>query len=233
MSRKNEIALHIVNRLAVGPVGAAASWGLPLEGESLVAARGTAQEALVQDRSLAGRVARDVALLFASFGGLVGNRAPALESVGLNDAALTPGSAAQQAANETISVARTIEARREGGDGSPGDVVLYDQLHEDRSQAGYDRALEIAAWGGTVTARMYTSGRLSGDLPAFSPRWAGLGQMHEVGWYPNPINAGDTSSGEAEIERWWDGTDWTDRLRIREGRRWTEHQMPIFIAPEN
>jgi hypothetical protein len=162
------------------------------------------------------------------------NRAAALESVGLTDDRLygdLPDG--ERAAAETIAVARTIEARNDGSDGSPADVALYVELHEDQTDGGYDRALRIGAWGGTVTARMYTSGRLDSDLPAFSSRWDSLGRMAAAGWYPNPINAGDISTGEAEIERWWDGDDWTDRVRIRRGRRWEDHAMSVFTAPQN
>ncbi|OJU80560.1 MAG: hypothetical protein BGO11_07520 [Solirubrobacterales bacterium 70-9] len=227
----------MINRLATEPVCAEAAWGQPFDGESHDAAKGVVDAFLAQDRSLAGRVARDVVLVFASLGGVTLNRAAALESVGLTDAGLDGDPSAdpigRRAAIETISVARTIEARSNGSDGSPADVALYVELHEDRSDAGYDRALTIGAWGGTVIARMYTSGRLDSELPAFSSRWDSMGRMEAVGWYPNPINAGDTSSGEAEIERWWDGNDWTDRVRIRQGRRLEEHQLSVFTAPQN
>jgi hypothetical protein len=237
VARKNELGLHVINRLTREPVGAAAAWGLPFDGEALEATSSVVGESLRQDRSLAGRVARDIALLFASFGGIAVNREAALESVGLTDAALDDDLSAdpigRRSAIETVSVARTIESRSNGGDGSPADVELYRGLHEDRSPAGYDRALTIASWGGLVTARMWTSGRLPEDVPAFSSRWDSIGRMEDAGWYPNPINAGDTSSGDAEIERWWDGGDWTDRVRIREGRGWDEHQMSVFITPQN
>jgi hypothetical protein len=57
--------------------------------------------------------------------------------------------------------------------------------------------------------------------------------MEGVGWYPNPVNAGDTSDNNASIERWWDGADWTDRVRIRDGRRWNEIEVPLFTPPSN
>jgi hypothetical protein len=57
--------------------------------------------------------------------------------------------------------------------------------------------------------------------------------MESVGWYPNPVNPGDTAMGDASVERWWNGDDWTDRVRFRDGRRWTQAEVSLFTTPGN
>jgi hypothetical protein len=53
--------------------------------------------------------------------------------------------------------------------------------------------------------------------------------MTGVGWYPNPQNTGEISGDDVQFERWWNGNDWTDRVRMRQGRGWQEAQMSMFI----
>lgn len=243
ISRKNELAMAALNRVLRHPAAAASTFGQPLDAPHFAVTDEIMATVLVQDRSLAGCVARDLALLFESFGGLALNLEAAHQAVGLEADGTLGGpygqlrdedkGFAQNAAQETLSVARTIQARDRGQQVAPGDLGVYTMLFESEDESNYRRALRVGGWAATSVARMRTGGHIDGELPTFADHLLHFGQMEQVGWYPNPINAGDTSLGDASIERWWDGRDWTDRVRLRENRRWQETRNSIFTVPDN
>jgi hypothetical protein len=229
----------VIKQLTESHVGGAAAWGSAISADGWTSAIAIFDNAVTQDRALARHVARDTALFFESFGGLFIHRADSLAAVGLDDSValidpLSEPDPPTRAAARALAVARTIQARNEGGAGKTADVELYTRLFEDSSEAGYELAREVAAWSGTVVARLRTSGRLPGDaIPVFAAGAEKFGRMTEAGWYPNPVNAGQIVGGEPELERWWNGSDWTPRLRIRDGRRWAEHSLTLLQAPKN
>jgi hypothetical protein len=236
LARKVRIAIAVIARLARQPVGDASSWGRSLDDRDLTAAHRTFEEAAWQDRSLARHVARDLTLLFESNGGIARNQAAAFESVDLDPSPSpdTTGSpSAQRVAAQALAVARTIQARSQGGEAAPSDLAVYMALYEDQSNEGQDRAIDIGAWSAVVVARLATADRLPNGALFLEPGSDFIGQMEGVGWYPNPVNHGDTDIGDAAIERWWDGGDWTDRVRYRDGRHWTETEVPLFTTPNN
>lgn len=237
MPRKVWIAIAVVARLVRQAPGDSSSWGRSLDEGDLAWAHRTFEEALRQDRSLARHVARDLALLFETNGGLTGsNQAAAFESVGLDPSvstSTTSESPAQRAAAQTLAVARTIQARSQGGEAAPHDLALYRDLYENRSEDAQSRALDIGAWAAVVVARMASADRLPNGGLFFEAGRDFIPPMEDVGWYPNPVNAGDTTMGDASIERWWNGDDWTDRVRFRDGRRWSETEVSFFNTPSN
>jgi Protein of unknown function (DUF2510) len=234
--RKVELAVAVIARMAQGPLGSASAWGGGLDGGGLTAAAALLDDAIQQDRSLVGHVARDLVLLFEANGGIAANRGASLESVGLASSSAfedAPGSPSEHAAKEATAIARAIRSRREGGEATPPDLTVYRALFEDGSDLGYQRAIGIGAWSGSVVARLATAGRLSNGALFLEPGMDYVMPMEQAGWFPNPVNPGETSSGEASIERWWDGGDWTDRVRIREGRRWQAVQASLLSLPSN
>jgi hypothetical protein len=213
--------------------GCPAAWGRSLDDGGLATARAAFDGVVHQDRSLARHVARDMVLMFEVSGGLL--LGDALQGVGL-DATVANGSAStesERAAVQALSVARTIQARSNGGEAAAADVAVYRALYEDRSAAGYLQAINIGAWAALVVARLATNGKLENGAMFLQSGRDSCGQMESVGWYPNPVNPGDTSMGDASIERWWDGSDWTERVRVREGRRWSDVQLTLFRMPPN
>jgi hypothetical protein len=145
--------------------------------------------------------------------------------------------ASSRAANATqnaLAIARTIQDRSQGGAAAPADLAIYSAHFEDPSEQAHERAIDVATWSAVVTARLRTAGPLAGEgIAAFNPNARSIATMSAIGWYPNPINAGDTSGGDAQIERWWDGTDWTDRVRHRSGRTWQEVRSSMYTTPNN
>jgi Protein of unknown function (DUF2510) len=67
-------------------------------------------------------------------------------------------------------------------------------------------ALEYIAWTALAVLRTGNAPRVWG-MPE-------PGQLEVVGWYADPLFA--------KGERYWDGKDWTARVRVKEGRRWNE-----------
>jgi hypothetical protein len=45
------------------------------------------------------------------------------------------------------------------------------------------------------------------------------GLLEHPGWYADPL--------WAKAERYWDGTDWTARVRVKDGRRWVERSQSL------
>lgn len=230
-SRKNVLAVASLNRLCDATVGSSSSFGQQIRDEDLDKAVHVVATVTTQDRSLLPHVARDMALVFESLGGLTENKNATSRAVGQSGSTATIRVA--RAASDALAVARTIEARSNSREPSSSDLGTYTALFEDASPEGHTRALDIGAWVGVVTARLRTGGYLSLDLPLFNRQLAEYARMDGVGWYPNPVNAGDTSDGEAQIERWWDGSDWTQRVRFRNGRRWEERQVSLLTVPKN
>lgn len=72
-------------------------------------------------------------------------------------------------------------------------------------------ALEYIAWTAIVMLRTGTAARIW-DMPE-------PGQLEEVGWYADPVFG--------QSERYWDGRDWTSRVRVKEGRRWVESTIDL------
>jgi hypothetical protein len=72
-------------------------------------------------------------------------------------------------------------------------------------------ALDYIAWAAIILLRTGKAMQVYG-LPQ-----AGL--LEFPGWYADPLFA--------KAERYWDGTDWTSRMRVLEGRRWHEHTIAL------
>jgi Protein of unknown function (DUF2510) len=91
---------------------------------------------------------------------------------------------------------------------------------------------DITAWTAVVMARLIHS-RRAPALPIFGLGNGGMPVMTEAGWYPNPYNFGEVAGGDATFQRFWDGADWTDRIRLKSGGRWNEQRHSLRTPPEN
>jgi hypothetical protein len=58
-------------------------------------------------------------------------------------------------------------------------------------------------------------------------------RMTTADWYPNPYQMGEIRAGEATWQRYWNGADWTDRIRTRGLSGWQEQTKSLFEAPPN
>ena len=63
---------------------------------------------------------------------------------------------------------------------------------------------------------MLRTGQASSGLITDMPE-AGL--LEQPGWYADPLFA--------KCERYWDANDWTERVRVKDGRGWIEQKLPL------
>jgi len=94
-------------------------------------------------------------------------------------------------------------------------------------------AYTITAWVSVVLGRLLNTNRVKAGLPFFDPIYRDVPSMPRSGWFPNPAKQGDVSSGDAEFQRYWDGGQWTSRVRIRQGQNWSEHQLSLHDPPSD
>ena len=121
-------------------------------------------------------------------------------------------------------------AARPGERRSSASWDIYEDLYtgasgDDVEGLGYD----ITAWVSVLIGRLLNTQRLA-DTPLFGPTYRHAPAMSQPGWYPNPGKTGDIIDGDAQFQRYWDGA-WTDRIRIKEGHRWTEGATSLHAPP--
>ena len=244
--RKSVIAFACVNRVMTLPVADAEEFGRPLAPSlGLQAASDVVHGVLRQDRSMAAWAARDCLVLLDTMlrtmgGSWTDSVETALAAAGLRhgpviDPALA-GELSHRVRSEVLRLAGRVRAMFlafERVDGSRGtDRVFYHRLFASRSMSAALMAHDIAAWAGVVIGRLLHAGYLD-RMPWMSPEFGSVPVMHTPGWYPNPFQMGEIVHGEAGCQRFWDGTDWTDRVRLRNRTGWHEFVKSMFEAPPN
>jgi hypothetical protein len=111
---------------------------------------------------------------------------------------------AESLANVAFSVFRAFTL---GQDASPAERRLYVELHTGASDKDVEAlAYDIIGWTAIGLGRLSNTIRIRSSLPTADPG------------YPNPQRTGDIVDGNATIQRYWDGVNWTDQVRMREGR---------------
>ena len=98
-------------------------------------------------------------------------------------------------------------------------------------------ACDMIVWAAVAKATLLngTQFDLAQSDPAFPPFNAGyrdVAALTAPTWYPNPQKVGGIVDGDAKFQRFWNGTDWTAQARLRDGGRWTEHDLPLNSAPK-
>jgi hypothetical protein len=101
----------------------------------------------------------------------------------------------------------------------------YEDLYIDSTSAE-TKGYSITAWSSIMSGRLMHIDA----IPQFQP--LNLPAMWGAGWYPNPPNTGRIVNGNAQSQRYWDGSAWTERLRILQGGRWVEIAHSLHKAPE-
>ena len=89
-------------------------------------------------------------------------------------------------------------------------TLRIDDLRADRCWLGDAVALDVIAWSAVALLRLELV-----DL-AGTPEPDALGG---AGWYCEPL--------WAKAERYWDGSDWTTRCRVADGRSYVEVHQPL------
>jgi hypothetical protein len=89
----------------------------------------------------------------------------------------------------------------------------------------------VVAWAAIAFGRLLNTNRVRPGLPALVPAYRTIPAMESAGWYPNPPNSEGIVNGDARVQRFWDGMDWTDQVRIRSGGAWKSLSDSLHDAP--
>jgi uncharacterized protein DUF2510 len=227
--RKSVLAFACLNKVMSLPVADATRFGSPIANTlGLRPASNAVRDILFQDQALAAWIARDCLVALDAL--LTTMRAPlgvALETA-MAAAGLWPGPTAGTDTPEPAFVlARRVIAMFSGVRG--GNRIFYERLFATQNPCA---AHEITAWTGAVIGRLHGAGHLP-DQPWMSPEFHTVPLMLTPGWYPNPYLMGEILAGEATWQRYWNGNDWTDRIRMRGLTGWQQQTKTLFEAPPN
>jgi hypothetical protein len=244
--RKSVVAFACVNQIMALPIAAAELFGRPVSGSlGLQPASDVVHGVLRQDRSLAAWTARDCLVLLDNLLRTMGGSWTDALDVAMSAAGLLPGPAIDpvratflphRARCEVTRLANRVLAMFfafDRADGRRGvERAFYERLFAARSMGAALVAHDIAAWTGVVIGRLRHAGYLD-DMPWMRREFTTVPVMTTAGWYPNPFRMGEIYLYEATLQRYWDGTDWTDRIRVRGRHGWCERVKSMYEAPPN
>jgi hypothetical protein len=246
-TRKDLLAVACLNQITRLPIAAPSEWGEPVtDVHGLPPAADVVRSVLRQDASMYAWVARTAMILLDSAltsgdGDWAATLALALESVGFAE-----GPALRTELRERLS--EHVRERVDGLcrysmnifwvvaqpqlDDGKRDRQVYRHLFEDPDPRTVETAHDVTAWACVIVARLRGRGLIE-DSHLYSDAYLTPPEMDVAGWYPNPYNHGSLVRGEPEFQRFWDGDDWTDRVRFRTGGFWDEQSKPLRSMPNN
>src|SRR5262249_24317232 len=185
------------------------------------------RKVIIQDGSLAARVARDSRVALDALLDTMNTPWEAALGIAMDAAGLLPGPKLNserltdvplRVQEDLLGLAYCVVAiffgiERPGGV-RLGDRAYYEHFFESSERSTQLLAHELTAWSGAVIGRLRHAGYVP-QVSWMSAKFETAPVMEEAGWYPNPMNVGQVVDGDATIQRYWDETDWTDQVRIR------------------
>jgi hypothetical protein len=250
LPRTDNLAIGCIQRVSAEGPGDKHSLGEPLTALEMAPLNALVREVMRQDCDLSAWVARKAVIIMRTvidvgMAGPVNRRLDEVfgavglrvqQDVTMVDDASELVSAAGR--DEAIAYgAATLALLKVAGASSkswePADRSFYENLYtgadgSDVASLAYD----LIAWSAIVLSRLNECGKIgSMAFDYFDPSLAAVPQLTREAWYPNPAKFGDTSTGDAEFQRFWDGENWTPRVRVRQGRSWTEREMSLHATP--
>jgi hypothetical protein len=112
-----------------------------------------------------------------------------------------------------------------------GEWGFYSSLYTDPAQEHL--AVSVIAWGSVAVARLIVAGALDRRVfPTLGDAYGSVPPLTAPGWYPHPKKSGRLPSGDAQFKCFWDGSDWTDRVRLWNGRSYDDATVPHRAAPD-
>jgi hypothetical protein len=246
------LSITCVLKILPIPVAAKARYGDIVTIDEIQHAASIVCEVMVQDRDLSAWVARkSVVQLNAMLGGvgndedmidagLNSNMFRGLQAVGIElddvgsegDAALkliAPDDGASEPEDHSAALDLATSAMAillaALGRTPAHERQEYEDLYN-HSTSAESKGYNITAWSSIMSARLMNIGA----IPQFQP--IKLPAMWGAGWYPNPPNTGRIVNGDAQAQRYWDGSAWTERMRMFQSGRWTERAHSLHHVPE-
>lgn len=244
--RKDVLSAVCMNRIAQLPVATAEEFGEPITDiYGLEPAAEVVREVLRQDRSMYAWVARtcviflDTALEMGA-GGWSDSLENAMKSVGFERGNQLrpdlvdglPGHVRQRVFGLHATAMGVFWAVAQPHIEQDRDKTIYRRIFESTDRRTELTAHDVAAWACVIVARLCHRGMTTRPL-FYSDGYSSVPLMREPGWYPNPYNRGELVGGEPAVQRFWDGTDWSDHIRFWNGRVWVEGQHSMREMPGN
>jgi hypothetical protein len=110
-----------------------------------------------------------------------------------------------------LGVASSVFIRAEDY-GRYSGMSVMDVNADPRCQIPQSAALDCIAWSAIALLRLEIAQQLFPQVPEPDA-------LLEPGWYTEPLFA--------KSERFWDGSDWTARCRVKDGRQLIETNVPL------
>lgn len=229
------------------PVAAAGQFGKAVTVAGIEPASGLVRKIMYQDRDLSAFVARkimqhlkvialdymsgtleeDIAT-FASAMGFVTPAEPDLVGQARDTLSAEEVKQANALASVSFSVLRAFTMGREAG----AEYRLYVKLYTGAPDMDAEAvAYDVIAWTAIAIGRLMNRDLVRPGFPMMAPNFRNVPAMDKPGWYPNPPKLGGIVNGDAVFQRFWDGTAWTDQVRIRQGRGWTTGSVSLHDEP--
>lgn len=256
--RTEWLAWGAVARIAETPAASPEQFGTVVTVRELAPVAELVRGSMAQDRDLSAWIARKSlvnlnALLGAAMdGGFASSFELGFAGMGLEspegqggvtfsaaagaDVPESDAEAARALADIVIMLMTVVAAPKDERPRLPGWGLFVD-LYTGASGADVETtAYDITAWTGVLVARLLNTGRFTRDLPLLSQAMKdaatkGVPRLTVAGWYPNPPKQGEIVNGVPAFQRYWDGSGWTDRVRVRSGRDWTTGEYSLHDPP--
>lgn len=231
------------------PVAAASQFGKAVTVAGIEPASGLVREIMYQDRDLSAFIARKIMQHlkviamnymagtleenFATFASAMGFTTPAEPNLVIvaNDQDTLSAEEVEQAsalAKICFSVFRAFMMGREAG----GEYRLYVKLYTGAPNMDVEAvAYDAIAWTAIAVGRLMNRNLIRPGFPMMTPEFRDVPVMNIPGWYPNPAKLGGLVNGDAAFQRFWDGTAWTDQVRLRQGGRWATGSVSLHAEP--
>lgn len=246
LQRKTLLTFVSINQIMKLPIASREYFGQPMADVfGLQPASDIVRKILAQDASVAAWVARDSLIALDALLGTMNTSWNDSLDIAMDAAGLVPGPELNperltdvplRVREDMLGLANCIVsvffAFERPGEVQNGDRTYYNHLFESPARATQLLAHEITAWSGAVIGRLLHTGYAEKN-PWMSDEFEAVPTMQCVGWYPNPSNMGQIVGGDATLQRYWDGTDWSDQVRLRDGRTWHYETSSMFKTPRN
>lgn len=233
-SRRNRLAGAVVHYVGEHEHAAGARYGHLVTMQEAVEASVTVEVLLQQDASLAPHVMHEVTRIVMRAsedvldpGSSFDRLATLLRAngVAVNNGLVSvdpdhePGKLNPLAELYWTMQAIEIRGRKEA---NASDRSFFDSAF-DGSEESSGVITTVMAWAAIAIGRSVASGHCRFQLPAWN-RW--VPELAGSGWHPSPFHV-ETPGQRPTFERFWNGKDWTARMRRFDGRRWEEAAYPL------
>lgn len=242
--RKTLLLLTCLNRIDRLPVAGGESFGIPAtDTYGLGPASQCVSDALRQDASMCAWVAREAfvvldTVLMASDGTWVDNLNYAMRAMGLDPGpSVRPPKPDPETEERILGLAAyamqvLFVVTAAMGPEAKRDRAVYEHLFTSTATQTQAVGHDLAAWACVAVCRLRSTGSTPA-LPWFDQRYVRVPELYGAGWYPNPYGHGRIENGDAIFHRYWSGQDWTERIRVRQGRDFQESIRAMNVPPNN